>query len=326
MPGAGRSRSRAKKQLADEGSITDVPRVTAGHAHNATALTGCTVVIFGGEGAVAAVDVRGGAPGTRETDLLRPDNLVERINAVLLTGGSVFGLDAACGVTRYLEEHRIGFETVAGPVPIVPAAVIYDLAVGDPSVRPDSRMGYEACANASGKRVSEGRAGAGAGATVGKILGHEHASRGGVGTASLRLRSGATVGALVVVNSFGDIVDPATGQILAGARSPGRRGWINTARTLVELTVPPAPRVIENTTLAIVATDAALTKSQALRVAAMAHDGMARAINPVHTPYDGDTVFVASTGERLADVSVIGAAAGDVVTRAIVRVGRGSRV
>src|SRR5499427_5643060 len=183
------------------GSIADVPGIQVGHAQDSEARTGCTVLLCGREGAVAGVDVRGAAPGTRETDLLEPANLVDRVHAIVLTGGSVFGLDSACGVVRFLEERGIGYETGVARVPIVPAAVIYDLAVGDATIRPDSRMGYEACLQAS-QQAGDGRIGAGTGATVGKILGHDYASPGGIGSASIRVRGGVTVGALVVVNAF----------------------------------------------------------------------------------------------------------------------------
>jgi len=316
-------------QPAAGGSIVDVPGIEVGHAQDAEARTGCTVVLCGREGAVAGVDVRGAAPGTRETDLLDPSNLVDRVHAILLTGGSVFGLDAACGVVRFLEEHGIGYETGAARVPIVPAAVIYDLGVGNPRVRPDSAMGYEACRRASPAEVCDGRIGAGTGATVGKIIGHHHSSPGGVGTASIRLRDGATVGVLVVVNSFGDIVDPATGCILAGARKPDSSGWLDTSRELAQApsdfaTVKPASKSfpgVENTTLAVVATDAAFSKAQARRIASMAHDGLARAIRPVHTMFDGDTVFALSTGSAKADVTTVGAVAADLLANAIARVG-----
>jgi L-aminopeptidase/D-esterase-like protein len=315
-------------QPAAGGSIVDVPGIEVGHAQDAEARTGCTVLLCGREGAVAGVDVRGAAPGTRETDLLDPSNLVDRVHAIVLTGGSVFGLDAACGVVRFLEERDIGYETGAARVPIVPAAVIYDLGVGNPRVRPDSAMGYEACRRASSAEVCEGQIGAGTGATVGKIIGHHHSSPGGVGTASIRLRDGATVGVLVVVNSFGDIVDPATGEILAGARRPDGGGWLNTSRELAQASSDPA-RVkpasgsfpaVENTTLAVVATDAALSKAQARRIASMAHDGLARAIRPVHTMFDGDTVFALSTGSAKADVTTVGAVAADLLANAIARV------
>jgi L-aminopeptidase/D-esterase-like protein len=333
---------KGRDQIA--GAITDVPGIRLGHAHDLAARTGCTVVLCEADGAVAGVDVRGAAPGTRETDLLNPENLVERVHAVLLTGGSVFGLDAACGVVRWLEERRIGFDTGVARVPIVPAAVIFDLADGDAGVRPDHRMGYDACERATNEEAAEGRIGAGAGATVGKILGIAMASPGGIGMASMKLANGATVGAVVVVNAFGDIVDPASGRILAGARSP-KGGWLDTQR-MIETGSPAqgdqqsrkrktrrdegdtsaASRhpfsVMQNTTLAVVATDAALTKAQARKVAAMAHDGLARAIKPIHTMFDGDTIFALSTGRVQADVTMIGAVAAEVVSRAVVRVGR----
>lgn len=303
-------------------SITDVPGITVGHAENGGARTGCTVVLCGREGAIGGVDVRGAAPGTRETDLLDPVNLVERIHAIVLTGGSVFGLDAACGVVRYLEEKGIGFDTGVARVPIVPAAVIFDLAVGDPKLRPDSDMGYEACVRAEGGKIKEGRVGVGTGATVGKIMGPAFASQGGVATRSARLASGATVGVLTVVNAFGDIVDPESGRILAGARMPGKkRGWLDTSRVLKTVDAGRSSfKAVENTTLAVVATDAGLTKAQASKVAAMAHDGLARAVRPVHTMFDGDTIFALSTGNLRADVTSIGSVAAELLAQAIARV------
>jgi L-aminopeptidase/D-esterase-like protein len=312
------------------GSLTDVPGVSVGHAQNLDALTGCTIVLCGPDGAVAGVDVRGAAPGTRETDLLDPGNLVDHVHAITLTGGSVFGLDSACGVVRFLEEQGIGYQTGSACIPIVPAAVIYDLGVGNPQVRPDAAMGYLACQRASSDSVVEGRIGVGAGATVGKILGHELASEGGIGMASMKIGGGATVGVLVVVNSFGDIVDPDSGQILAGARKPGGGGWLGTSRELARTSAglerdeqgPKEFPAIENTTLAVVATDAILSKAQARRVASMSHDGLARAIRPIHTMFDGDTVFALSTGTLKSDVTTIGAVAADLLAVAIARVGR----
>lgn len=303
------------------GSITDVAGIAVGHAQKTR--TGCTVVLCGPGGAVAGVDVRGAAPGTRETDLLGPSNLIERVHAIVLTGGSVFGLDAACGVARYLEERDIGFETGSARVPIVPAAVLYDLAVAEPGVRPDHSTGYEACKSASTGPVREGRVGAGAGSTVGKVLGSAMASPGGVGTASATLSSGITVGVLVVVNAFGDIVEPESGRILAGARSPDGSGWLDTPSALRK-GLPVVASTVESTTLAVVATDAALTRAQARRLAIMAHDGLARAIRPVHTMYDGDTVFALSTGGGRADLTAIGSVAVDLVAGAVVRVGLAS--
>jgi L-aminopeptidase/D-esterase-like protein len=334
LPGRSESKLNRKSLIqASNGSLTDVPGVRVGHAHDMSARTGCTVVLCETAGAVAGVDVRGAAPGTRETDLLDPGNLVERVHAIVLTGGSVFGLDSACGVVRYLEERGAGYDTGVARVPIVPAAVIFDLSVGDARARPDSQMGYEACGRASNDAVEEGAVGAGAGAMVGKILGINMASGGGVGTASMRLQAGVTVGVLVVVNSFGDIVDPASGRILAGARSPGGRGWLDTSRAIER--GPMMGRdgkavywqgrpfsALENTTLAVVATDAALTKAQARKVASMAHDGLARAIRPIHTMFDGDTIFALSTGAIQADVTTVGSVAAELLSRAIARVGR----
>ncbi|HYP25460.1 MAG TPA: P1 family peptidase [Blastocatellia bacterium] len=331
LPGQARRRvSAGARSSGSQGSITDVPGISAGHADDQEARTGCTVVLCGDEGAVAGVDVRGSAPGTRETDLLEPGSLVERVHAVVLSGGSAFGLDAACGVMRFLEERGVGFDARVARVPIVPAAVIFDLAVGDASTRPDARMGYCACENASRAPLREGQVGVGAGASIGKLLGPGNASPGGVGTASAKIPGGACVGALVVVNAFGDVVDPETGRILAGARSPNGRGWLDIARTLAEgpalsPTVEPAashPSGIESTTLAIIATDAALTKPQARKVASMAHDGMARSIRPIHTMFDGDTIFALSTGGIEADITTIGTVAAGLVATAIARAAR----
>lgn len=320
------------------GSITDVAGISLGHAHDLKARTGCTVILCEARGAICGVDVRGAAPGTRETDLLDPSNLVERVHAIVLAGGSAFGLDAASGVMRFLEERGIGFDTGVARVPIVPAAVIFDLAIGDATIRPDAEMGYQACLNASNETIEEGQVGVGAGAMVGKILGMANASTGGIATASLRLASGASVGVLVVVNAFGDIVDPASGKIVAGARTSNGRGFLNTQRMLeqgnqqnsaaaksqgqAKVATHPFVAAVANTTLAVVATDAALTKAQARKVASMAHDGLARAIKPIHTMFDGDTVFALSTGSLQADVTTLGAVAAELLSRAIVGVGR----
>ncbi|HEY8449837.1 MAG TPA: P1 family peptidase [Bacillota bacterium] len=295
--------------------ITQVPGIRVGHATDAGALTGCTVVLPD-EPAVAGVDVRGGAPGTRETDLLRPGRLVERVHAILLTGGSAFGLEAAAGVMRWLEERGIGFATGYAPVPIVPAAVLYDLGIGRADRRPDAAMGYEACRAATAGPVAEGNIGAGTGATVGKALGMAGAMRGGIGSYSQRLASGVIVGALVAVNCLGDVYDPDSGERLAGARDPSSGAPVDGAQLLRDRDAPP-PGL--NTTLAVVAVDAIFDKAEATRVAEIAHDGFARAIRPVHTQFDGDVIFVLATGRRRADVSAVGAAAADVVARAIVR-------
>lgn len=302
-------------------AITDVPGLRVGHWTDARGRTGCTVLLCP-PGTVGGVDVRGGAPGTRETDLLRPGNLVSEVHAVLLTGGSAFGLDAATGVVRWLEERGIGFDVRVARVPIVPAAVIFDLGVGDPKARPDAAAGYAACERATGGPVPSGPVGAGTGATVGKLLGPQFASRGGLGTASLRVGA-EVVGALAVVNAFGDVVDPATGKILAGTRRPLVGGFLDTnAQLRSGLGQLFQAAAGESTTIAVVATTARLDKAQLGRVALMAHDGLARTIRPVHTQLDGDTVFALSCPSPEAtagDVTVIGAAAADALALAVVR-------
>src|SRR3990172_9556560 len=301
-------------------SLTDIPGIHVGHATDTDALTGCTVVLCEA-GAVGGVDVRGAAPGTRETDLMRPMTLIERVHAVLLTGGSAFGLGAADGVMRYLEEQGIGLDTgIEGVprIPIVPAAVIFDLRIGDQRARPSPQMAYDACRMASAA-VEEGSTGAGTGATVGKLLGAVSAMKGGVGSWSVTLPGGVIVGALAVVNAFGDILDERTGRILAGAREPGGREFVNMARTLQTAEFPPALGIGENTTLVVVATNAKLTKEQANWLARVAHDGLARVISPVHTLYDGDTVFALSLGDAKTNLVSLGAAAVEVVAEAIKR-------
>lgn len=298
--------------------ITDVPGVRLGHAGDPEALTGCTVVLVD-EPAVAGVDVRGGAPGTRETDLLRPGRLVGRVDAVLLTGGSAFGLDAAAGVMRWLEEHGRGFDTGAVRVPIVSAAVLFDLAIGRSDVRPDAAMGYAACAAAAAgpPDPAEGSVGAGLGATVGKALGMAGAMRGGVGSASERLPDGVTVGAVVAVNCLGDVFDPDTGERLAGTRDPQTGRPVDASvvlRSLLRRDLP-AP----NTTIAVVATDAVLDAGGAVRLAETAHAGLARVIRPVHTQFDGDTVFALATGRRPGNLAALTVAAADVLARAVAR-------
>ncbi len=300
--------------------ITDIPGIRVGHATDLQALTGCTVVLCE-QGAVGGVDVRGSAPGTRETDLLRPMNLVERVHAVLLTGGSAFGLAAADGVMRFLEERGVGFPVGAFKVPIVPAAVIFDLMVGEGSVRPTAEMGYAACRAASAGPVEEGTVGAGTGATVGKLLGPASAMKGGVGTWSLGLPGGLIVGALVVVNAYGDVRDES-GRILAGAQDPSGR-FLDTARTLLML--ERVPRLTANTTLGVVATNAKLTKEEANKLAQLAHDGLARVITPVHSLYDGDTIFTLGLGEARGDLVALGEAAAQVVAVAVQRAVRLAR-
>ena len=331
---------RDKAMSNSRNSITDVPGIQVGHAHDLDALTGVTVILCDGSsesGAVGGVDQRGGAPGTRETDPLRPMHLVQRVHAIVLTGGSAFGLDSAAGVVKYLEEKGIGFDVRVAKVPIVPAAVLFDLAIGKSDVRPDAAMGYAACQKATAREASQGNFGAGAGATVGKVFGMGRAMKSGVGTASIDLGRGLIVGALFAVNAFGDVIDPGTGKIIAGARKTRRdrsvplRGTQGTfplqfADTLAVLKayagkkVPRfAARARSNTVIGVVATNADLTKEQANTVAQMAHDGLARAIRPAHTMFDGDTIFALATGKQKADVNLIGAYAAEATAQAIVR-------
>lgn len=298
-------------------SITDIPGILVGHDTDPQNGTGCTVVLCPPDGAIAGVDVRGPAPGTRETDLLRPGHLVERAHAILLTGGSAFGLDAATGVVRFLEEKNIGFDVGVARVPIVAGAVIFDLTFGNPSVRPNAESGYRAAKRATNGEVAEGNIGAGTGATVGKLLGVEYATKSGLGTASQKIANDVIVAALVVVNAVGDVVDPRTGAILAGARNPNKTGWLDSA-SAIKNAPPPSPAPT-NTTIGVVATNAALTKEQANIVAMMAHNGIARAIRPAHMFFDGDTLFVLSAGNVPGNFDAIGHTASEVVAEAIVR-------
>ena len=309
-------------------TITDVRGMEVGHAQDPEALTGCTVILCR-RGAVAGVDVRGGAPGTRETDLLNPINLVEKVHAVVLAGGSAFGLDAATGVMKFLEEKKVGFNTGAAKVPIVPSAILYDLNLGRAEVRPDSAMGYRAAASASSNAPAEGNIGVGTGASVGKMFGLKLAMKSGVGTASMDIGGGIIVGALVAVNAFGDVVDPKTGAILAGLRSgkvgPLRVGGKSQFADTLAIMKKPIGRGIlgfasrANTVIGVVATNAKLTKPQATKVAQMTQNGVARTIQPAHTMLDGDVVFALSTGARKADVSILGAFAAEVMAEAVVR-------
>lgn len=300
--------------------LTDVAGIRVGHATDLEGLTGVTVVVADG-GARAAVDVRGGAPGTRETDLLAAGRLVQEVHAVCLCGGSAFGLEAAGGVTRFLAGRGVGFPTGVRPVPIVPAAVVFDLAVGSADALPDAGMGARAAAAAAKGPVAEGSVGAGAGCSVGKLFGMAGAMRGGLGTWAVRLPDGPTVGALVVVNAFGDVRDPRTSRILAGPRDPETGRPADTEAALLSGAAGGLwPAAGQNTTLVVVATDAALDRDALVRVAAMAHDGLARAIRPVHTPLDGDTVFALATGARGAGGLLgVGVAAAEAVAEAVVR-------
>jgi len=302
------------------GSLTDVTGIKVGHFTDSRRPTGCTVVLTE-KGAVCGVDVRGGAPGTRETDVLDPVNTVGVVHGILLSGGSAFGLDAATGVVRYLEEHELGLEVAGARVPIVPAAVLFDLTVGDSSIRPDADAGYEAARWASEAAVVEGCEGAGAGATVGKLLGRERAMKSGLGSASVRREDGLVVGALVAVNALGDVVDPATGRTVAGTRTADGRGLRGAVDALLAGEGGGSLVAGESTTLGVVATNARLTKVEATRVAQMAHDGLARTIRPIHTPWDGDTVFSLSTGgmEIREAALVVGALAAEAMAEAVLR-------
>ncbi|MCJ7746130.1 MAG: P1 family peptidase [Desulfobacterales bacterium] len=293
-------------------AITDVPGIKVGHASDFKALTGCTVVLFG-EGAIGGVDIRGAATGTRQIDALNPIHIVDKIHALLLTGGSSFGLDAAGGVMTYLEERGKGFDVVTTKVPIVPTAVIFDLGIGNFCVRPDHRMGYEACLNAS-KKVEEGSVGVGVGATVGKLFGMDRAMKGGVGTSSIRGPKGLIVGALVVVNAFGDVIDSNSNQILAGARKSKKSlqlanssKWMKKGVTRKQFGgMVPSDASAFNTTLGVIATNANLSKKEVHQVAQIAHSGMAKVISPLHTTFDGDLIFAISLGKKKADVNTVG--------------------
>lgn len=300
--------------------ITDVPGIRVGHFTSPRRPTGCTVILCD-EGVVAGVDVRGAAPGTRETDLLDPVNLVDRIDAILLAGGSAFGLDAAAGVVRYLEETGRGFETAGGRVPIVPAAVLYDLEVGDGRIRPDAAAGYAAAREATSGKVATGNVGAGAGATVGKLFGAARAMKGGIGTASIRMADGLVIGAIIAVNAVGDVIDPETGRLIAGTRTKDGRRLLGSLRAIEGGEALPVLLGGKATTIGVVATNARLSKVEAKRVAMMAQAGLARVINPIHTQYDGDALFTMATDRHSApaNVTLIGALAAEVVARTVVQ-------
>nr|WP_263323368.1 P1 family peptidase [Neobacillus sp. Marseille-Q6967] len=297
------------------GQITDVPGVKVGNQEDKSALTGCTAILFE-QGGVAGVDVRGSAPGTRETDLLNPINLVEKVHGICLSGGSAFGLDAASGVMQYLEEHGIGLDVGVAKVPIVPAAVLFDLAQGDAQVRPDKKMGYQAAAAATNGKFTVGNAGAGCGATVGKLAGGEFCMKGGLGSASSRLENGLVVGAIVAVNPAGDVRDPSTGKIIAGPYLKEEGVLLDSIKVLEKKYQPTIP-IGTNTTIGVVAVNADLTKAEATKVAQMAQDAYARTIYPSHTLFDGDTVFAVGTGGEKMPVDVIGALAAKVMEMAI---------
>jgi L-aminopeptidase/D-esterase-like protein len=298
--------------------ITTVKGIRVGHAENLNAVTGCTVIICDPM-AVGGIDMRGGATSTRQTDsLFTSRHIVGFVNAVLLTGGSAFGLDAAGGVMRYLEERKRGYSTSKGPIPIVPAAVIYDLALGEKNVRPDAEMGYQACLNAAAGIVEEGSAGVGTGASVGKLYGISRAMKGGVGTADLQVGD-LVVGALVAVNAFGDVVDQKEGRILAGLRESEKGlGLISTDEEL-KRTAPLSIKPFENTVLTVMATNAELTRSEAGHVARMISGSLGKSISPVHTQFDGDIVFVLSLGKVKGEINLVGSLGGEVVSEAIKR-------
>lgn len=302
------------------GKITDVKNVLVGHAQDYDAMTGVTCVYFP-EGAVGGVDVRGGGPGTRETDALQPGRLVDKIHAFVLSGGSAFGLDSAGGVMKAIEQKGEGYDTGFAKVPIVPAAVLYDLGIGSAKVRPDAAMGEAAFRACSGE-CAQGIIGAGTGATTGKLSRGLRPFKSGIGTASMRLPGGATIGAIAAVNAAGDVFDPHTGELVGGATTPDGKmisagDALYSANAISDFT--------GNTTIGVIATDAKLTREQTNRLALLAHDGYAMSIRPVHLPVDGDTVFAASTGVYDADFLLICAFAAEVMSRAVVNAAYAAR-
>ena len=296
------------------GYITDVKGLEVGHSQSIEGISGCTVVICR-DGATGGVDVRGGAPGTRETDLFRAENMIDKVHAIVLSGGSAFGLDASSGVMKYLEEESIGFDVGVATVPIVASAVIFDLAIGDPKIRPDLKMGYDAAASASQVEIRQGNVGCGMGATVGKIMGPNNGMKSGLGSASISLGD-LTVSAIVSVNSFGDIYNHKTGQQIAGVYDYENEKLLNTIEIMTNSKLELGFSV-ENTTIGIIGTNAILTKAEANKVSQMAHNGFARSINPVHSMMDGDTIFTMATNVVKSDINIIGTLAAEVMSRAI---------
>ena len=299
-------------------AITDVPGIRVGHAVSVEGATGCTVILCG-EGAAAGVDVRGGAPGVREISTLDPVNMVEQVHAIYLGGGSAYGLDGASGVMQYLEEQGIGLDVGVGIVPIVPGAVLFDLPVHRHDIRPNKAMGYAACLDAASGNSPflRGNVGAGMGATIGKIKGAPFMMKGGLGSASRRIGE-LVIGAVVAVNCFGDIIDPSTGQIIAGALNETKDGFAGSMKYLSEKPQEGIQILKSNTTIGAIATNGSFTKAQMTKIAQMAHDGFARSINPIHTMFDGDTIFALSTGDLQADVTSVGAIAADVMAEAVI--------
>lgn len=298
------------------GNITDVPGIKVGNVENIEALTGCTVILAEG-GAVCGVDVRGSAPGTRETDLLDPINRIEEVHGICLSGGSAYGLDAASGVMQYLEEQGVGLDVGVAKVPIVPGAVLFDLQIGSPNIRPDKQMGYEAASQAKKGTFTFGNVGAGCGATVGKITGPEHCMKGGLGSASIELENGFVAGALVAVNAVGDVRDPLTREILAGPID-AKTGLIIDSLKFIEENLSGNALPGSNTTIGLVAVNAKLTKAEAKKVAQITQNALARTIFPVHTMLDGDTVFVLATGDKSYPVDFVGNMAAKAMEEAII--------
>lgn len=297
-------------------TLGEIGGILIGHAHDLEAATGCTVIIMT-QGATVGVDVRGGAPGTRETDLLDPVNLVDKVHAIILAGGSAFGLDAAAGVMQYLEEKNVGFDVQVTKVPIVCGAVLFDLMIGDHRIRPDKAMGYQACGSASATEIRQGSIGVGAGACVGKIRGMERAMKSGLGWYALETQ-GLRVGALVAVNCLGDVIDPSTGEKLAGVLDEDMQTLADTEEVMIAACSAEKDYFSGNTTIGVVVTNAAFTKAQATKLASMAHNGYARTIRPAHSMYDGDTIFAMATGGVQADLTVVGLLAARVMERAVV--------
>ncbi|MFR9068939.1 P1 family peptidase [Paeniclostridium hominis] len=295
-------------------NILDVKGIKVGQVQQMEGLTGCSVIICE-EGAVCGVDVRGSAPGTRETDLLDPINMIQKVHAVVLSGGSAFGLEATCGVSKYLEENGIGFDVGVAKVPIVTGAVLFDLGVGDPKCRPNIDMGYEACKVASSTNLEQGNFGAGCGATVGKIKGSNFCTKGGIGSYSIKLDNGLVVAALIAVNAFGDVYEE--GKVIAGVLNDSKDEFLNTY-DLMKQGVNKGGFNIDNTTIGVVATNAKLDKAQCKKVSQMAHNGFAKTIFPIHTPHDGDTIFTLATGEVETDVTLLGSLATEVVEKSII--------
>ncbi|MBL4936472.1 P1 family peptidase [Clostridium sp. YIM B02515] len=297
-------------------NLNEIQGIKIGNAQNMNGPTGCTVVICE-EGAAAGVDVRGGAPGTRETDLLNPVNLVDKIHAVMLSGGSAFGLDAASGAMQYLEERNVGFDVGVTKVPIVCSAVLFDLAIGDFKIRPDKAMGYEACINSELNECRQGNIGAGTGATVGKILGPEYAMKGGLGCYAVQVGE-LQVGAVIAVNCLGDVVDTSTGKIIAGVLNKEKNGFADTEKIMISKYDEKKNLFSGNTTIGVVVTNGKFTKTEMNKIASMAHNGYGRTIRPAHSMADGDTIFTMATGKTETDINVVGLLAARVVEQAVI--------